>query len=384
MAIPRKEGEQRRNNDLLYATLAILPILAVFLAIIFLRYGTDLSAVAVALLWGGACLISGCFVGFLFGIPRVVQSDEAGPPAAKASPARTPAAGEGTASRGGGGYRQLVNTNLVEISDWLTKIIVGLGLVNLQKVPELIDGAAAVLANELPAESYAFATALIVAFSVLGFLMGYLYTRLFLAGAFYRAAKGEGESEELRNVVESNVPDDGGREVTSAQLEAARRVSASPEAKDSASTLALLKDLANQYDQVRRTMTSGPERTQRMEAIVARLRTLALAGYDQLAHFANSASPGERLVAVTMLQVKPDGGYLEWLVDRILAERPFIVYHALEALRRAAETLSESDKRRSGALLETKVLDTDKGKELLATESDRGALLTRILDMLPK
>ena len=381
MATDRKEGDQRKNNDLLYATLAILPILAVFIVFIVLRYLRDPAAIAVALLWAGACLISGCFIGFLFGIPRVVQTETDAAGAVKPASTRSNS-GDGAAGRsaGSGGYRQLVNTNLVEISDWLTKIIVGLGLVNLQKVPGLIDSAASVLGSELPGPAYAFSTALIVAFSVLGFLMGYLYTRLFLAGAFYRAAKGE----ELRDIVEDNVPDDGSRQVTDAQVEAARRVSASPEARDPSSIRALLNDLASQYDHVRRTMIASDARTMRMEAIVARLRTLALAGYEELPRFASGSSAGERLVAVAMLQVKPDPGYLEWLTERILTERPFIVYHALEALRRAADTLAPADKANLRTLLETKILNTDKGRELAESGTDRGGLLNRILQMLPK
>jgi len=56
-----------------------------------------------------ACLSAGFLAGFLFGIPKVLQGDRTA--ATKTSKGRTP-------------YRQRVNTNLEEISDWLTKIIV--------------------------------------------------------------------------------------------------------------------------------------------------------------------------------------------------------------------------------------------------------------------
>jgi len=61
-----------------------------------------------ALVWAGACLVSGVMVGFLFGIPRTLQSEQAG------SKADT----EGRGRHAQQGYAQRVNTNLEQISDW--------------------------------------------------------------------------------------------------------------------------------------------------------------------------------------------------------------------------------------------------------------------------
>ncbi|HKO89906.1 MAG TPA: hypothetical protein VJU61_02065, partial [Polyangiaceae bacterium] len=119
-----------------------------------------------AVLWSLACWTSGALVGFLFGIPRTSQVDDAH---------RT--------------YRQRVNTNLEQISDWLTKIIVGLGLIELQRMPELIWRAGArVAASFGNAQSdVSSGIALVLYFGVVGFFLGYLLTRLYLAGAFSRA-----------------------------------------------------------------------------------------------------------------------------------------------------------------------------------------------------
>src|SRR5438552_685547 len=76
------------------------------------------SAWAAGAMWALACFAVGVVTGFLFGIPRVLQGTDSGAEAT----AHTP-------------YQQRVNTNLEQISDWLTKIIVGLGLVQLTKVP---------------------------------------------------------------------------------------------------------------------------------------------------------------------------------------------------------------------------------------------------------
>lgn len=135
--------------------------------------------------WGLAYFAVGFLMGFLFGIPRVSQGLGNGGGAAT----------EG--EKGGAGvtsYEQRVNTNLVEISDWLTKIIVGLGLIELRAVPERIHRAAVWMGQSIsdkPAteiESVAsFCGAFIIFFSVVGFLAGYLLTRLYFSGAFSRA-----------------------------------------------------------------------------------------------------------------------------------------------------------------------------------------------------
>ncbi len=121
----------------------------------------------------GACLSSGFLTGFLFGIPKILQG------------ARSPSTETIIAS----GYRQRVNTNLEEISDWLTKIIVGLGLYELKLIPGWIDRLSAAFASSLNQKSphQAFLGAAIVFFLICGFLLGYLVTRLYLQGALGRA-----------------------------------------------------------------------------------------------------------------------------------------------------------------------------------------------------
>jgi len=125
--------------------------------------------------WALAYFAIWFLIGFLFGIPRVLQGED----------------------NRQAKYAQRVNTNLEQISDWLTKIIVGLGLVQLQTVPEHLAKAATWMAQSfapsaastatVPSDAISFAGAFIIFFSVLGFFSGYLSTRLFLALAFFRA-----------------------------------------------------------------------------------------------------------------------------------------------------------------------------------------------------
>jgi hypothetical protein len=140
-------------------------------------------AAATPLLWALACLASGAAVGFLFGIPKILQGAR-------------PTAGEPHgASADTRPYAQRVNTNLEEISDWITKIVVGLGLIQLRQIPPYLYSTAEILARSMGSlpdgdplqEHTAFALALIIYFAIDGFLFGYLSTRIFLARMFFKA-----------------------------------------------------------------------------------------------------------------------------------------------------------------------------------------------------
>lgn len=185
-----------------------------------------------ALLWAFACCAVGAFLGFIFGIPRSLSSDTArttvpgqahapdtGKTKAAASKAATgqDAADKGKASAASAAGANptgvtvnpeepgkvdgqaaplpqaalsrapstAVNTNLEQISDWLTKIIVGVSLVNSEKI-----GANMITASKEMASSFggapmnSLALAMLTYFSVIGLLGGYLLTRLYLQRAF--------------------------------------------------------------------------------------------------------------------------------------------------------------------------------------------------------
>ena len=99
--------------------------------------------------------------------------------------------------------------------------------------------------------------------------------------------------------------------------------------------------LAMEYERIRATMPPSDSRTRRMEIVVTKMRTLAFAAYSLLDHLAKSSSPGERLAAVAILEVRSDPAYLQWLADRFSIEPPFVFYHAAVALSVAARTLDK-------------------------------------------
>jgi hypothetical protein len=140
-----------------------------------------LSVASVSLLLAGASTFVGGLLGFLFGIPRTLQQEGASAPvdanAAAASGPATPRIE----------YR--MNTNLEQISDWLTKILVGVGLTQITAIRDVVGSLVGFAAQGLgpQPQSQVFAFGLFSYFTVLGFLFGYLWTRLVFTGAL-RAA----------------------------------------------------------------------------------------------------------------------------------------------------------------------------------------------------
>jgi hypothetical protein len=95
------------------------------------------------LLWGFGWFAAAFVFGFLFGIPKVLQT------ASKTAGSDLKETGSPNVSSTGSGKSLLlkVNTNLEEISDWLTKILVGATLTQLIKVPKLVESAASYMAR---------------------------------------------------------------------------------------------------------------------------------------------------------------------------------------------------------------------------------------------
>ena len=132
---------------------------ALLYALQFARDET-LSVLGAAAAVAGAAAAVGSFVGFLFGIPKTLQSDRQG--------------SEET--------RYIANTNLEQISDWLTKILVGVGLVQISAAPAALGHLAQELGPMFGGEdtSPAFGLSLAIYFTVAGFVVAYLWTRAVL------------------------------------------------------------------------------------------------------------------------------------------------------------------------------------------------------------
>ena len=142
------------------------------------------KVLALGLLTAVSAFAVGAIVGFVFGIPRstAATSSTAGKDAANGK--------KGPATETELAQHFSPNSNLEQISDWLTKILVGVGLVQIHQVSGAIGSLANGLAPGLGGGDYGYpvAVTLLIAFSITGFLSAYLFTRLRLQSAFELAS----------------------------------------------------------------------------------------------------------------------------------------------------------------------------------------------------
>ncbi|UVO32256.1 hypothetical protein [Bradyrhizobium arachidis] len=156
---------------------AIAGFIALFLGALPSRGLDSLRIVALSMVFACASTVCGWLLGLLFGIPRTLSRPQAAPapaPQQGAAPGQTPAAAAPTSR---------VNTNLEDISDWLTKTLVGVGLTQLYFVPHYLWQAAEKINNagfRWDGSGQLLAIALFLYFAPGGFWLGYVGTRTIL------------------------------------------------------------------------------------------------------------------------------------------------------------------------------------------------------------
>jgi hypothetical protein len=82
------------------------------------------------------------------------------------------------------------NSNLDQISDWLNKILVAIGLTQMTQIPEALGRYAEIVKPAFGGfeSSYMFSIAILIFFSLDGFLIGYLWTRRSAAVKFHKSS----------------------------------------------------------------------------------------------------------------------------------------------------------------------------------------------------
>jgi hypothetical protein len=185
-------GELNIDSVIVGATLTLIAVCGVFIEMAGLTsFSPDgFKAACIGLLASLASWISGALIGFLFGVPRSFAAPPVSRLAAPAPGPKTPAGPETPAANLVVSHPLFeANTNLTQISDWLTKTIVGVGLVNWNMGLKWFEDTAAALGNGLGLGTGGSAVggSIIVFFGVNGFLCGYSMTQLFLARALARA-----------------------------------------------------------------------------------------------------------------------------------------------------------------------------------------------------
>ena len=172
------------------------------------------SVMGVSMLIAGMFLLIGNFLGLLFGIPRALQAKS--PEESSDTHSNQGKSSEKSGEREGTPYGP--NTNLEQISDWLTKILVGVGLTQIGQIPQALKDYAVYTQAGLGnfSNSYQFSIGLLFYYSISGFLIGYLFTRLHLPRALRRAD----QLDFLQKQVEQANLDDKAYSLVLAQLNA--------------------------------------------------------------------------------------------------------------------------------------------------------------------
>jgi hypothetical protein len=167
--------ERRFSNGLFAAAALWATVLAVAM-LLYTQYNLPRTALAIVSVFAAAAV--GSLIGFLFGIPK----------------SRTD--GTGATQGEGGSFRP--NTNLEQVSDWLTKIIVGIGLVQFRELGAVLYDFGSAVGDGIrdpstpPGSATTFAIALLVGSALMAFLINYMWTTtrlydVFTRGNIYRA-----------------------------------------------------------------------------------------------------------------------------------------------------------------------------------------------------
>lgn len=160
------------------------------------KYGIVSRAIGYGILIAGFCFIFGVLLGYLFGLRPTDNSEKLTGQSSLPHP----------------------NTNLAEIADWLTKIILGAGLVQLTNMPRPIWAFAQKMAlgavqgdkvgQPWEAPNPAVALAIMGFFSSCGLLYGYLWTRYEDAVTAYGAGDASAAALVSRWLNSPTTPDD--------------------------------------------------------------------------------------------------------------------------------------------------------------------------------
>ncbi len=166
-----KNGQKERKQERL-AWIALVALLGagVLVIVLFTVIGKPVNMLVVELLVALASLVVGGFLGFLFGIPRA--------PTRTSNSAGASDAEVGTAAVSSSGYEP--SNSLEQVADWLTKILVGVGLVELRDLKEELAHFGARLDSTLQVPGIGIVSQLVlITFFVLGLLASFLWTRIY-------------------------------------------------------------------------------------------------------------------------------------------------------------------------------------------------------------
>lgn len=333
------------------------------------------SVLGTGLMIAAALVIAGIFVGFLFGIPKSFSSNHHDPSADNKS-------GNGDVTHS---TLYHANTNLEQISDWLTKILVGVGLTQLIHLPSYLKSASVHIAEGLGGkDAQIFACAVLVYFSVCGFLLGYLWTRLLVADALQKADTGFHDFLHglMRTIAEIEVRIETGQDVSAKkEIQTIRRIveqAFGSYSQDSGQVRKKLEELAKNFEKLSFELMDDYKHSTKVSGIIVQARALAcqanLTEKEIDDRIVNGSSDGERIVNIGLLYIvkaKKGFDYLLELIDK--PKSPFEQYHAMLLAEHMAYGLDEEQRKKLEDVLNTQRYLTQK------TSGGRWLIKNRIL-----
>ncbi|MGA5817334.1 hypothetical protein ACPC54_05675 [Kitasatospora sp. NPDC094028] len=305
------------------------------------------QALGGGLVVAGASAVLGGALGFLFGVPRV------------------------RGGSGGGGEPQgsyAPNTNLEQVSDWLTKVLLGVGLTQLGSLGERLHQLGTALAPVLGGDDAAvpFGAALVLYFLVLGFLAGWLVTRLALPRVLTSA-----DDQALDLFLAGQDRDRHGDKVGADDL----RVRAMQQ-------LGVLGGSAERPAALTGQLPPSAGSPAGPDGVVAEVRATAKRSAltaDQVRDLFADGSEGRRIQALALMQGDPALADLTSLLDAIEHPRSdFEQYHALLAARGLLSRLPADEARRLRDAVAGRLMDPAG----IPYGSDRSWLAEKILSRL--
>jgi hypothetical protein len=202
--MPMPDSEKRdsetkdRPGDRDYTYIKVIAVVAAVGEVFVILFAGDFSsfvgkvtAAALVTAVALASLVTGGFGGFLFGVPRRLQEPVV--------PQQQQPAGSAAKARTSQHRLYAGNTNLEQISDWLTKIIVGVGLVEVRQISDFITAIGTGVAASLGRgpDQIAFPIAIVIFYFICGFMIGYLWARLYLGRDLDEAERADQLEEKL-------------------------------------------------------------------------------------------------------------------------------------------------------------------------------------------
>jgi hypothetical protein len=164
---------------------ALAIVVGIVLVLLYSLYNPPIGRTfSISILMAGVALAMGILVGFIFGVPKAASQ-----PVIMSAPTNPTQPPPQTGGDQPNSPKFTANTNLEQISDWLTKIIVGVGLVQLTTIPGKLRALADYFATAFGTQAgQAVPASVIMAihgyFGIFGFLLGYLWARLYLMEEF--------------------------------------------------------------------------------------------------------------------------------------------------------------------------------------------------------